>query len=710
NGTVVVAGGSTNGAGLNFSTDPNCGLGLGTTAISRVEVFDPSTLTWAAAASMSQARNEFSLVRLVNGTLLAAGGADSTAAEIYDAATDTWSSAGGMHSSRVGAAYTLMPGGRVMVAGGNFGAIWPFCDSTAEVYDPSANTWTSTGSMALDRRNATATVVRMPNGTHRVLVAGGIDNRGSSIESSAELYDPATNTWTATGSMTTPRVGHTATLMTRTGLVLVTGGSDGTSVLSSAEVYDPSTGTWMALNPMATARSSHTATQLLIPGITKVAIVGGSDGTPGTAGLSSAELFQPTPLPSRTFLSASGPCQPITLTAFVSSTTGTGTPTGTVAFKDGATTLATVGLDASAEASLPLGMLPDGSHAFSASYSGDDSFDASLGTLAQVASTAPTVTIPGTFPARTLGTSVTLSASVSGGSAPYSYAWQRDGSSLTGGATLTDTPALGVNSYELTVTDASGCASVAALAQVDVFDFTVAVTPAEVTLLRGGLAQGVSAAVTLVNGSSTSGLPAAVVIGSGGAPADLTGLSGTVPLPHTAGATAVGALSLHPGPSSLGDFAASVTASVGAGTRSASLGLHLFDFGLSLAPSDVTGYRAGYPLGLLVTSTVTPGSTAQRPASFGLVASLPPDATYAVSPTLGLSSSAPLTIDPGPASSGTFPFTVTALSPLGSRSAAGTLHLLVDTTPPVIGVTVTGTVGTNGWYVSDATVSWTVSD
>ena len=67
---------------------------------------------------------------------------------------------------------------------------------------------------------------------------------------------------------------------------------------------------------------------------------------------------------------------------------------------------------------------------------------------------------------------------------------------------------------------------------------------------------------------------------------------------------------------SLGDFAASVTASVGAGTRSASLGLHLFDFGLSLAPSDVTGYRAGYPLGLLVTSTVTPGSTAQRPSHF----------------------------------------------------------------------------------------------
>jgi hypothetical protein len=56
--------------------------------------------------------------------------------------------------------------------------------------------------------------------------------------SSAELYDPATGTWTATGSMGTARFAPTATLLP-SGHVLVAGGSNGISYLSSAELYNP---------------------------------------------------------------------------------------------------------------------------------------------------------------------------------------------------------------------------------------------------------------------------------------------------------------------------------------------------------------------------------------------------------------------------------------------------------------------------------------
>jgi hypothetical protein len=119
--------------------------------------------------------------------------------------------------------------------------------------------------------------------TGKVLVAGW----GNAF---AELFNPATNSFTQTGSMVQPRVGHAATLLTN-GKVLLTGGIQGappnTTVLAEAELYDPGSGSFSAtLQPMATARNLHTAT-LLADGT--VLVTGGFDsaGKP----LASAELF-----------------------------------------------------------------------------------------------------------------------------------------------------------------------------------------------------------------------------------------------------------------------------------------------------------------------------------------------------------------------------------------------------------------------------------
>ena len=170
-----------------------------------------------------------------------------------------------MTSPRSGHTATLLTSGKVLIAGGANGA----ADASAELYDPTTGAFTATGSMIEARIGHMATLLN--NSARSVLIVGSVDV-------TAELYNPATGTFTATGSMHHARTSPTATLLSNTGpnagKVLIVGGNT-TSGDLVAELYDPGTGTFTDTGSTTIVRSGHTATLLTAgPLADQVLIVG----------------------------------------------------------------------------------------------------------------------------------------------------------------------------------------------------------------------------------------------------------------------------------------------------------------------------------------------------------------------------------------------------------------------------------------------------
>lgn len=184
---------------------------------------------------------------------------------------------------------TLLANGEVLIAGGSMEVCDPACRevplASAEIFNPATNQFRPTGSMSVPRAYHTATLM----GDGKVLLAGGQERAGCVWLGSAELYDPATGNFTPAGNMNATRGFHTATLLPD-GSVLMAGGyaSSDCTVLASTEIYNPATNSFLPAAQMKSQRLWHTAS-LLSDG--KVLLAGGSFD--GWFSLDSAEIFNP---------------------------------------------------------------------------------------------------------------------------------------------------------------------------------------------------------------------------------------------------------------------------------------------------------------------------------------------------------------------------------------------------------------------------------
>jgi Galactose oxidase, central domain/Abnormal spindle-like microcephaly-assoc'd, ASPM-SPD-2-Hydin/Kelch motif len=227
--------------------------------LASAELYSSSTGKWTLTGSMAEARESFSAVVLTSGKVLVAGGLGTSSivlasAELYDPTTGVWTSAGSLSTARLGHTATLLASGKVLVAGGCTASGCSTNTAVSELYDPTSNTWSTTGSLNTARYFHTAVTLK----TGKVLAIGG--SNGSAI-TSCELYNSSTGTWTAAASTVAARYLNTTTLLTD-GKVLVTGGANGKFPVSSAELYDPTANTWTLTGTMTIGRYAHTAALL----------------------------------------------------------------------------------------------------------------------------------------------------------------------------------------------------------------------------------------------------------------------------------------------------------------------------------------------------------------------------------------------------------------------------------------------------------------
>ncbi|HZC45007.1 MAG TPA: kelch repeat-containing protein [Candidatus Acidoferrum sp.] len=320
---VLLAGGFSGRAAIrNFS------LALEGSVLNSAEVFDETTGGFSLAGNMATPRMGSTATALTNGKVLVAGGLDNhgnvlDSAELYDPTARKFSAvANPMSDRRMFHTATTLLSGKVLIAGGATNMSGD-TTSSADIYDPTSNSFTA-ATFPMDHQRAAHTATLFPTGPQagKVLLAGGIG--GSSFffkDSSAELYDPATQEFTLLSTfLNEPRALHTATLLD-SGSVLLAGGFDGSVAVTggglsgasglisnSAETFDPATGDFACVGgfnsettrcnqSMTVARAGHSATLLATgPKPHRVLMAGGIGAIdPAAHGveLSSAELFNP---------------------------------------------------------------------------------------------------------------------------------------------------------------------------------------------------------------------------------------------------------------------------------------------------------------------------------------------------------------------------------------------------------------------------------
>lgn len=260
------------------------GIGGDGSPLDSCEIYDPETGLFTPTGAMNVARNSgtnlwLNAVLLNNGKVLIAS---QNTAELYDPVAGTCAYTGsplyGLDGNELA---VKLDDGMVLVASGdNVGG--------CQLYDQDSETFIGTGALSTNRMGGWL-LIKLNNGN--VLACGGRTGPGAGDESVAcEIYDPNTETWSATGDLSTPREFAAASVLSN-GTVLISGGiaTNSSTVKSSCEIYTPGDGTWAATGDMAVPRCKHV--QFTLPDSSTLALGGQGFTYPAYTPIQSVEMF-----------------------------------------------------------------------------------------------------------------------------------------------------------------------------------------------------------------------------------------------------------------------------------------------------------------------------------------------------------------------------------------------------------------------------------
>jgi uncharacterized protein (TIGR03437 family) len=207
------------------------------------EIYDPVSNSWTTAAPLATPRRWHSLIRLLDGRVIAIGGRIPTgwtsATEIFDPATNRWTAGPRMSVARYLHRAVLLPGGRVLVTGGGVlttGVARPTASS--ELLDPQASRWSPAAPMSAPRYDHSLTL--LPDG--RVLASFGFQQdepEPRRANPNLDIYDPSSDSWSTVATLKIPRIVGSASLLPD-GRVLLAGGiNDDDAVERSTEILHP---------------------------------------------------------------------------------------------------------------------------------------------------------------------------------------------------------------------------------------------------------------------------------------------------------------------------------------------------------------------------------------------------------------------------------------------------------------------------------------
>lgn len=252
------------------------GTSDGSTILNTSDVFDPSTNKFAAAGTLVQARENHLSVLLANGDALVIGGLDATGAQLATAELfSPFVLSGNMTEQRSGFPSGLLLNGKVLVAGGFGNGGYAI---TADLFDPATGTFSPTSNLNYQRWQATSTVLD----SGKVLIAAGANSNIT-----VDIYDPVAGTFSV-GSLNVGRYAHAAAILPD-GRVLIAGGLGTSATLDSSEIYDPVSQLFTVAAQMNSPRSYFTMTPLPDG---RVLVAGGDIDLSGTP-TSSAEIYDP---------------------------------------------------------------------------------------------------------------------------------------------------------------------------------------------------------------------------------------------------------------------------------------------------------------------------------------------------------------------------------------------------------------------------------